>query len=59
VVEPYEPRIEFLAFFHVWSDALGSVSKKGLSSCQVAYLSKLTRATSGLMPFWIDGLLCS
>jgi hypothetical protein len=56
VVRPHEPGTEFLAFSHVWSDGLGSVTEKGLPRCQVAYLSKLTRVISGSTLFWIDAL---
>jgi hypothetical protein len=56
VVKPHGPGTEFLAFSHVWSDGLGSVTEKGLPGCQVAYLSKLTKAISGSTLFWIDSL---
>jgi hypothetical protein len=56
VVTPHESGTEFLAFSHVWSDGLGSVTEKGLPRCQVAYLSRLTRVISGSTLFWIDGL---
>jgi hypothetical protein len=56
VVKPYEPGTKFLAFSHVWSDGLGSVTEKGLPRCQVVYLSKLTRVISDSTLFWIDGL---
>jgi hypothetical protein len=56
VVKPHEPGMKFLAFSHVWSDGLGSVTENGLPRCQVAYLSKLTRVISDSTLFWIDGL---
>jgi hypothetical protein len=55
-VKPHEPGAEFMAFSHVWSDGLGSVTEKGLPGCQIAYLSKLTRVLSGSTLFWIDSL---
>lgn len=56
VVKPYMPGTEFVAFSHVWSDGLGSVTEKGLPRCQVVYLSKLAQVISGSTLFWVDSL---
>lgn len=51
-------RGSYLAFSHVWADGLGSVSEKGLPSCQIRRLAKI--ASSMLRHdhpcFWIDSL---
>jgi hypothetical protein len=56
VVKPFESGTEFVAFSHVWSDGLGSVTERGLPRCQVVGLSKIAKAISGSTLFWIDAL---
>lgn len=56
VVKPYTPGTEFVAFSHVWSDGLGSVTERGLPRCQVVHMSKLIKVISGSTLFWVDSL---
>ncbi len=48
----------YLAFSHVWADGLGSVSEKGLPSCQIRRLAKIASAMlkHDHPCFWIDSL---
>jgi hypothetical protein len=56
IVRRHNQDMEYLAFSHVWSDGLGSVTEKGLPRCQVVYLTHLCKAITGSNLFWIDGL---
>lgn len=56
LVTPHELDTEFVAFSHVWSDGLGSVTERGLPHCQLRFLSKVAQLASGSTLFWIDSL---
>lgn len=57
-VQVYSPDrpLKFVAFSHVWSDGLGSVTEDGLRKCQVEYLLEAALQAAGTTMFWIDSL---
>lgn len=59
-VVAFDPRKtgRYIAFSHIWADGIGSVSEKGLPSCQIRRLSQFAaRITGHDYPcFWIDSL---
>jgi hypothetical protein len=52
-------RLTFITFSHVWADGLGSVSEKGLPTCQIRRLSQMVSCIPNCIAkptFWIDSL---
>lgn len=58
MVQAYSPDrpLEFVAFFHVWSDGLGSTTEAGIPKCQVEFLMETSLQAAGTPMFWIDSL---
>ncbi|RPB12624.1 hypothetical protein P167DRAFT_545506 [Morchella conica CCBAS932] len=56
-VSASSPRNPYVAFSHVWVDGLGSVSEKGIPTCQALRLSALAEEALGPgAALWIDSL---
>ncbi|KAF2809181.1 uncharacterized protein BDZ99DRAFT_499460 [Mytilinidion resinicola] len=56
---PYENKLSYVAFSHVWSHGLGSTADDGLPLCQLLRLSQLLQDESNpgrKKLFWIDSL---
>jgi hypothetical protein len=56
-IDPDDAKSEYIAFYHVWADGLGSCTERGFPACQARRLLRLAqnRLTDGSW-FWIDGL---
>lgn len=54
-----EKRDEFVAFSHVWSDELSSITENDLPVCQMRWLMNNARETTQSSFFWIDSLCVS
>jgi hypothetical protein len=56
-INPDGKESDYIAFSHVWADGLGSCTEKGLPTCQVRRLHRLSQNRATYEPwFWIDGL---
>jgi Heterokaryon incompatibility protein (HET) len=56
-INPDNTKSDYIAFSHVWADGLGSCTEKGLPTCQVRRLERLSQNRDTYESwFWIDGL---
>ncbi|KAL9619298.1 MAG: hypothetical protein Q9160_006063 [Pyrenula sp. 1 TL-2023] len=55
-----DPETPYVAFSHVWSGGLGSITEKGIPSCQASHLARVastqTSLSDGGTAFWIDSV---